>query len=297
MIKWLITGVDGFIGSQFASFLSGDHEVIGTYLNEFSSRGQYLGLPLNILEKQKVIDTFKEVKPDCVVHFAGTKDVAWCEKNPHKAFTINTEGLRNIAEASLAINTFLIFQSSDYVFEGTRGHYSVHDECCPKTVYGQTKLKAEEVLLSMPLAWAILRSGGIYAAINPPASALGWARASLGKGEKILAYQNIYNTPTYIKDLLNAIKIIGEMRLMGIFHLSGASRESRFSFIKTFAQEFGFDPQLVHPSEYVPEVADIKPKDLSLDSKLYYQKLCVEFHDAKSGLRLASEQYKEALAK
>ena len=165
------------------------------------------------------------------------------------------------------------------------------------TVYGQTKLKAEEVLLSMPLAWAILRSGGVYAAINPPASALGWARASLGKGEKILAYQNIYNTPTYIKDLLNAIKIIGEMRLMGIFHLSGASRESRFSFIKTFAQEFGFDPQLVHPSEYVPEVADIKPKDLSLDSKLYYQKLCVEFHDAKSGLRLASEQYKEALAK
>lgn len=287
MGKWLITGAAGFIGTHLCSHLAGRHEVLGTYNPRHPGPKTSGRRPLDVLDQGQTFALLDEFKPDCVVHLAGSKDVNWCEKNPQDACRLNTESVSDVASACERIRSFLIFLSSDYVFDGTQGRYPLQSACRPLTVYGKTKLDAEQILVRMNLPFAIVRTGGVYARSNPTASFLGWAGSALKKREPVSAFENVFNSPTYVADLLDAIEIIGSKKLRGIFHLAGASRESRYSFLVKFAKQVGFQEERVEPSWYSPAEGARRPLDISLDSASSYQRVGFEFRGAIEGLRAA----------
>ena len=134
----------------------------------------------------------------------------------------------------------------------------------------------------MEFPCAIVRSGGVYAERNPDRSLLGWALQTLKAGKEITAYADIFNTPTFIGDLLKALVHIGEHKLEGIFHLGGASRESRYSFFKTFARIFELPTELIKTARYapLPDTARL-PSDISLNSESSYQMLGERFLTAE----------------
>jgi len=172
------------------------------------------------------------------------KDVSYCENNPKQAWEINVEGTKRIAKICKDLGVTLIYLSSDYIFEGVRGWYKEEDEPNPQTCYGKTKLAGEKVIQEILVNYIICRTGGVYGYKD---DFIDLVITTIRKGEKLKAFSNIFNTPTYLPNLAENILKILKSRFNGIFHLVGNERVSRFDFAKKIAEKFKMDTNLIIP--------------------------------------------------
>ena len=215
-----------------------------------------------------VNEAFKRVKPDVVVHAASVTDVDKCELNKELAWKINVEGTKNIVEAAKNAGSFLIYISTDYVFNGEKGNYKEPDKPDPINYYGLTKLKSEE-LVQAQAEYFIARPSVIYGS-TPAAGKVNfalWLIDTLRKGERVRILTDQWNTPTLNTNLAEMTMEVVERRLTGTFHLCGASRVSRFEFAELIADTFGLDKTLISPALSSQFTWPAKrPMDSSLDT-------------------------------
>jgi len=100
---------------------------------------------LDITEREQVIKLVRSLQPTVVINSAAYTAVDKAESEPEKAFAINAEGVRNIAEACGQSDSRLIHISTDYVFDGSLGRPIREDDPVnPLGVYGRSKLAGEE---------------------------------------------------------------------------------------------------------------------------------------------------------
>jgi dTDP-4-dehydrorhamnose reductase len=203
----------------------------------------------DVSNKELVNEAFKRVKPDVVVHAATLTDVDKCELNKELAWKINVEGTKNIAEAAKSTGSFLIYISTDYVFNGEKGRYKESDKPDPINYYGLTKLNAEE-LVKTQAEYFIARPSVIYGS-TPAAGKVNfalWLIDTLGKGEHVKIVTDQWNTPTLNTNLAEMTLEAVERRLTGTFHLCGATRVSRYQFAELIAETFALDKSLIDPA-------------------------------------------------
>ena len=241
----------------------------------------------NALLVNKIVS---ECKPDIILHFAANKNVEFCENNPDKAKVVNVGGVRNILNTCTRFGAFLIFMSSDYVFEGTIGNYNEQDKRNPLTIYGKTKKEAEDIIINSNIEYCIIRSGGIYGHAHWQSPLLNWASGKLTKNQVIHAFINVYNTPTCIYDLSRGIGLIARKHRKGIFHITGSQRTSRWEFLKQYAEAHGFNCDLVIKDKYTHSLKGYKrPNDLSLNASNTELDLGIEFHNIREGFDIMSK--------
>lgn len=145
MKKIFITGIAGFIGSNFAKeLIKKDFKVIGI---DDLSQGDVENIPddvdfieASITEKDTYSSIFKD-GVDSVYHFAALNSIFDCEINPDKAFYINNYGTEIIANVALehSVNNFVAAESSA-IYEGTDIFPTPESVIAPKSVYAWTKL-------------------------------------------------------------------------------------------------------------------------------------------------------------
>jgi dTDP-4-dehydrorhamnose reductase len=195
-------------------------------------------------------------------------DVDKCELNKELAWKINVEGTKNIVEAANNTDSFLIYVSTDYVFNGEKGNYNESDEPAPINYYGLTKLKAEE-LVKTRAEYFIARPSVIYGS-TPAAGKVNfalWLIETLQKGEHVKIITDQWNTPTLNTNLAEMTLEIVERRLAGTFHLCGATRLNRFEFAQQIAKEFDLDKSLIDSALSSQFTWPAKrPMDSSLDT-------------------------------
>ena len=173
MNKILVTGATGFIGSFIVEeALRRDMEVWAA-VRPTSSR-RYLQderihfIELDLSSEDRLIEQMRGHEFQYVVHVAGaTKCI-----NRDDFFRTNTLGTQNLVEALLKLNMPLkrfVFISSLSVFgaiheEQPYVDITEHDTPQPNTVYGESKLKAEQFLDSVgnDFPYIILRPSGVY---------------------------------------------------------------------------------------------------------------------------------------
>src|SRR6266550_9482347 len=88
---------------------------------------------------------FKSYQPDILLSCHAVCDVPKCEAAPDWAREINVEHVRRVM-ATLPEKTRMIYVSSDHVFGGD-GVYNEQSPPCPISVYGQTRVVAEALVL------------------------------------------------------------------------------------------------------------------------------------------------------
>lgn len=274
-MKLLITGASGLYGSKLAQMTVRKHYEV------YSAHSQHQALygtpiKLDITDKKNVESAFRKTKPEVVVHAASLTDVDKCELNKELAWKVNVEGTNNIASATETSNAFLLYISTDYVFNGEKGGYSETDTPSPINYYGLTKLKAEENVKNIANEYCIARPSVIYGA-NPASGKTNfalWLLNKLKNGEPARIVTDQWNSPTLNTSLAEMTLEIIERKLTGIYHLSGATRISRFDFAKQLAKTFSLDQSLVTPitSAEFPQPAK-RPRDSSLDTAKAQQKL------------------------
>ncbi len=266
-MKLLITGASGLYGSKLAALaIQKNIEVYSCDVQELNVCGNFV--KFDVSNKDLVEEAFKKVKPDVVVHAATLTDVDKCELNKELAWKVNVEGTKNIVEAAKNSGSFIIYISTDYVFNGEKGNYKESDEPAPINYYGLTKLKAEELVKTLE-TYFIGRPSVIYGS-TPAAGKVNfalWLIETLRKGERVKIITDQWNTPTLNTNLAEMTLEVVERKLAGTFHLCGATRVSRFEFAELIAEVFELDKSLIDPvlsSKFTWPAK--RPRDSSLDT-------------------------------
>jgi dTDP-4-dehydrorhamnose reductase len=274
-LNLLITGASGLFGSKLAEIAAASKYAV---YSGYSRDSVSFGAPIqfDVSDKNRVEAVFKKVNPEVVVHAAALTDVDKCELNRELAWNINVEGTRNIAEAAKSSHAFLVCISTDYVFNGEAGGYAEADRTDPINYYGFTKLKAEELVKDLVDEYCIARPSVIYGS-TPAAGKINfalWIVNQLKKNEQIKIVTDQWNSPTLNTNLANMTLEIIERKLTGTFHLSGATRISRYDFARAITQTFNLDENLINPCSSSDFSWSAKrPRDSSLNTSKAHQSL------------------------
>lgn len=140
MKKILITGGSGTIGKAFIKTfpqyeyynISRNEKFITDLLREYPKVRSYVG---NIENKDFLIQTFKKIQPDIVIHAAAMKHINIAEENPIQACNVNIIGSLNIIAASIEANVPI-----------TVG-ISTDKACASESIYGDTKYLMEKCFI------------------------------------------------------------------------------------------------------------------------------------------------------
>lgn len=233
---------------------------------------------------------FERLKPAVVIHCINYGNIRECELNKEDAYKVNVLGTKTIVKLCKKYKSYMIYLSTDYVFDGRKGNYTEDDTANPINYFGQTKLMVEKlILLEYPNNSLIVRTGGVYGYRGRKNSNLDlWLIEKLKNKEIINVFSDIYNTPTYIGDISEALIRCIKHIIVGLYHLCGPQRISRYDLVKSMATFLGYDGNIIQPViSNSFELVD-RPKDVSLVSKALENRLKISFSSVHDGLMKSS---------
>jgi dTDP-4-dehydrorhamnose reductase len=254
----LVTG-SGLLGSDVIRVLRKEHDVVGT----FNSNPKEGAVRLDIRDRGDTIRAVGELRPEWVVHTAALTNVDYCEDHKDEAMAINGQGTKNVAEAARMAGSKVLYVSTDFVFDGSKGMYREEDPVNPISVYAYSKLAGEYHVKELE-GYAIARTSVVYG--NARQNFVSWVKDSLAKGQHVRVVTDQYNSPTLSYDCAGAIAALIKNDASGIYHTAGGERISRFDFAKKIARFYGLDERLIEPvtSDSLKQKAK-RPMDSSLD--------------------------------
>jgi len=245
-MKILITGANGLLGQKLVrqltkkniSFIASSKGV-----NRNSNCPSYKYISLDICDPKQVEKIITTLQPTHIIHTAAITNVDSCELDPSLCRKVNVTGTQLLIEQAKKINAHFQLLSTDFVFDGTTGEYSEKDQVNPLSVYGRSKVEAENLLLLGNYEnYSIVRTIIVYGiGENLSRSNLFlWAREELSHQRTIHVVDDQFRSPTWADDLAwGCIKIcIDQQR--GIFHLSGETKFSIYEIALKIANFYGY---------------------------------------------------------
>ncbi len=284
-MRILLAGFGGFVGEIIRKGIGDKYQFF--YLSD-ACKNDDTHFQCDLRDANAVNHVASKISPEIVIHAAGNKDIKYCESHPDDAYRINCSSVTNIANA-FSNTCRIIYISTDYVFDGKRGHYTEDEMPDPCTVYGKSKRCAElEGERLTDDNFVILRASALF---NQNASFPRYLHDNLSKGNPIECYSDVFYSPTYYKDFLRILDKLIHFNKDGphIFHSCG-DRMSRCDFAVCYAKALGFDTNLVSASSGIDNELFLFP-DLSMNNAKTKSCLHVEtttIHDALSEIESGS---------
>ncbi|MBN2067464.1 MAG: dTDP-4-dehydrorhamnose reductase [Candidatus Diapherotrites archaeon] len=287
-LKCLIIGY-GLLGKELAVKMQEKGIEFSVASNDIN---EALGNRVDITSKEEAGSLLLQHKPDVVFLTAAVTNVDFCEENSQRAFDVNVSGAKNVAGACEEHGCFLVFYSTDFVFDGKKGNYSETDLPNPLNVYGKTKLEAEQAIAEAVQRCLIIRTSTLYGQFEPventaekKKSFVQWVFDSLKAGNEIMVVTDQVTNPTLVDELAEAsIALVGK-KAKGLIHVAGRTALSRFQFAEKVAERFSLNKALIKPIETAQlGQAAKRPKDSSLSLKKL-NSLGVKTKDIESALK------------
>ncbi len=283
MPKLLVTGASGLLGNWVVAEAENDYDVAPTDIVQPSHPNAEKA---DIVNSGEIRQLFQRIKPDIVIHTASETNVDRCETERERAWKINVDGTRNIADASSETGAKMLCISTDYVFDGGKSLYCEDDTPNPIDFYGLTKLEGERQAMKRCKNLAVLRTSVLYGRHPTKQDFATWVINKIKQGQEITVVDDHFNTPTLAENLAQMALEIAARDLRGIFHTSGCERISRFDFARKIAQAFSLDSALIKPirmNELKAWIAK-RPKDSSLNTAKVQQALKTQPLSINAGL-------------
>ena len=227
--KILVTGSAGLIGTQIVKDLLDNHKQVYSCYNKTKPE---LGIitHLDLTKKDDIVNTMNRIKPDVVIHLGAMTDVELCETETELAKKINTDATEILALESEKYNTFFVYMSTDYVFDGKVGMKKENDKTNPINFYGKSKLDGERVFKKITTPNVIVRTSTPFGIHSKKISFPIWVKKNLELEKEISVVVNQYTSPSYVPNISKMIIEIMERKITGIIHLAGATKISRYDF-------------------------------------------------------------------
>ena len=251
MVKILVTGGAGYIGSHVVKLLGENGYKVLTY-DDLSTGHKWAVLygdliKADLADKKALRKVFKEFKPDAVMHFAASIVVPESVKNPLKYYRNNVVNTINLLEAmeEFGVKNF-IFSSSAAVY-GIPEKIPISENAPlnPINPYGETKATVERILRDLAnsrdnFRYISLRYFNVAGA--DPEGKIGFAypeathliiralKVAKGEIEKLEIYGTDYPTPdgTCIRDYIHVMDI-AEAHLIALEYLLDGGESDVFN--------------------------------------------------------------------
>ena len=257
-MKVFVTGVGGQLGHDVVNELERrNHESVGSDI-----QGNYSGVSdgtavttvpyvqLDITDREAVIRTIEDIKPDAIIHCAAwtAVDAAEDEENRPKVHAINAVGTQNIADAANAVDAKMVYISTDYVFDGqgTRPWQPDDKNYAPLNVYGQSKLDGEMAVSSTRERFFIVRIAWVFGL-----NGKNFIKTILNVGKthpQVRVVNDQIGTPTYTLDLARLLVDMVETEKYGYYHATndeGGEYISWYDFTKEIYKQAGMRTEVV----------------------------------------------------
>ena len=241
----LVIGASGLVGGALVHILerSGIEVAATAY-----SRRTRVARALDVRDGGAVDECLATARPEVVfltVNMPGGVDR--CEEHPDEAYALNVQGTRNVAASVARHGSRIVYYSTDYIFDGKAGPYTEDQQANPISVYGRTKLEAEQVIQAVGPRHLILRTTAVF----------GWDRASrnfamqvwerLGAGNAMRVPDDQWCNPTLAEYLAEVSLRLVQMGVEGIVNVVGKDRMFRAELARALARAMALDPSLIMP--------------------------------------------------
>ncbi len=204
------------------------------------------------------------------INTAAYTNVEKAESDPEKAFQINSEAVKKLAQKCKEYGTVLLHVSTDYVFDGKKiTPYNEDDETNPINVYGASKRKGEQYIQENCDKYFIFRSSWLYSQYGHNFYKTILRNAKEGKPLTITTEQT--GTPTNANDLAETLLVVINSGIedYGIYHYSNGGETTWFGFAEAILKHSNLDQKtkLAKTNQYVTFAA--RPKYSVLDSSKF----------------------------
>ncbi|RZS99305.1 dTDP-4-dehydrorhamnose reductase [Aquimarina brevivitae] len=218
----VVTGSNGQLGRCLQLIAKNDKDCNFQFLNSSE---------FDITSKNQIAELFNSKTIQYVVNCAAYTNVEQAEKEPEKAYLVNAEGVRLLAEACKEHNAILIHISTDYVFDGSKNTaYTEEDVPNPINEYGKSKLVGEKYIQEILEHYFIIRTSWLYSQFGK-----NFYKTILEKSksqEKLTIVDSEIGTPTNANDLARFILDLITMNFnnYGIYHYSNEGQATWYDF-------------------------------------------------------------------
>ncbi len=238
MRQILIIGQEGQLGSTFHQLSANIPWAQWTFTTEKI---------LDLTSQKTIRNFFSDKKFDFIVNCAAYTAVDKAESERETAFRLNAEALGYIGVEAARMGAKIIHISTDYVFGGMHNRPLKPDHPTdPESVYGQSKLKGEEILLKNNSQSMVIRTSWLYSLHGK-----NFFKTMLNLGQERDTLNVVFDqigTPTLADDLADAILSIinktvqGETKFVpGVYHYSNEGVCSWFDFAIAIFEETGIN--------------------------------------------------------
>jgi dTDP-4-dehydrorhamnose reductase len=118
---------------------------------------------LDLAEPDQIRAAMRQYEPELILNAVAYTAVDRAESEPDRAFAINAEAPRILAEEARQLGALLVHYSTDYVFDGTKPEPWIEtDPTHPLNVYGASKLAGEVAIQSEGGRYLIFRTSWVY---------------------------------------------------------------------------------------------------------------------------------------
>lgn len=219
----LIIGASGFLGNRLYEKMK-DKYVIGTYTHHCKEKLEFLDTT-NVDCVRAILEKYN---PKRIIYVSSLTNTDYCEDNQEEAYLVNVLGVENIMKYA---KCKIIYFSTDYVFDGCSDHYYETDQTNPVNYYGNTKRKAEELILRSKDN-LVIRVTGLYGY-----SAQNKFLNEFYTNSIVYKETDLWSSNLYIDDIVNNIEQLCCEH--GILHLSDGEKISRYDFSKKAVEILG----------------------------------------------------------
>lgn len=223
-----------------------------------------------------IIEAVAIAQPSVIVSAAAYTQVDKAEADHDLAFRVNASGPEALARCAFELDVPIVHLSTDYVFDGSKGSpYSEVDPTGPRGVYGASKLKGEDAVLSTQPNCAVLRTAWVYSPFgaNFVKTMLRLARDR----DEVRVVADQRGNPTSALDIADGLLAVAgnlvrndEPGLRGLFNMTAGGEASWAELAEAV---FAASAELGGPSAMVTRIATIeyptparRPANSRLDS-------------------------------
>lgn len=283
-----ITGGTGLVGKDLEETAPENFQIVSIHKRDYTvDDPKATHMVLDVRDKDQVDELFVKYEFDAVVHAAGISSVDFVETHYAESLESNLDGTRNLALACREAGCYLVYVSTNAVFDGSSAPYRESDPVRSVNKYGQIKIECEKLVSQLLKRFSIVRPILMYGWNHPVGrmNPVTWLLDRLMRGEVVHMVNDVYENPLYNLQCGQAIWEMIRKKPSGAIHVAGSEVLNRYEFALKVAKVFGLDVSLIRPveSSFFPSIAP-RPKNTSFVTERVEQELELEPWDVERGL-------------
>jgi dTDP-4-dehydrorhamnose reductase len=263
---WLLVGGDSEVGAATGRYIERlGRPFVATTRRAISAAGGAL-----LLDLSAPLDAWEPpegISAACI--FAAVARLAACHADPIGTARINVIQTIALIERLVARGIFVLFLSTNQVFDGSTPGVAADSKLCPVSEYGRQKARVERALFDMMTKGAPLAVLRLAKVLSPDMALLHKWLDALSAGQSIAAFHDMTMAPVPVDMVAAAIAALLDERASGIFQLTGPRDVAYLEIGRHLARRIGAAAALVAPisaaSAGLPEGST--PRHTTLDSR------------------------------